>query len=239
MARPTFEDVIQAWTADYNSAREDMDDTLMQELKLSTNLLQLLAEGKSVSAVQVAEQTGLSLDQIQAVFDHFAAQGGEFDENGSLIGAALTLNPTPHHLTIDGRQLYAWCSLDTLFLPGLIGKTAEVESTDPVTGETIRLTITPEGVAGQSPSTTVLSITVPGLSCRTDGSCGPETGPKSEACSQMYFFASRESAETWLQDRPGIAILTVDEAWRLAKANWLDRRSQLQVKEKQAVQCVC
>lgn len=50
------------------------------------------------------------------------------------------------------------------------------------------------------------------------------TGPHSEACSQMHFFASHETAEIWLQDRPGIAIFTVEEAWQLAKENWLDRR---------------
>jgi hypothetical protein len=56
----------------------------------------------------------------------------------------------------------------------------------------------------------------------------------------MHFFASRESAETWLKNRPGIAILTVDEAWRLAKANWLDRRNQPQTKElAEAAQCAC
>lgn len=239
MARPTFEDVIRAWSSDYDSAVENMDDMFTRELKLSTSLLRLLAEGRPVPAVQVAEQTGLSLGQVQAIFDHFATQGGEFDEDRNLIGAALTLNPTSHRFIVDGHQLYAWCSLDTLFLPGLIGRPAKVSSTDPSTGETIQLTITPEGVADYTPSSTVLSITIPGLSCRTDGSCGPETGPESEACSQMHFFSSRESAETWLQDRPGIAILTVDEAWLLAKANWLDRSQKLKAKKQEARPCAC
>jgi hypothetical protein len=55
----------------------------------------------------------------------------------------------------------------------------------------------------------------------------------------MHYFASRESAETWLKDHPGVAIFTVDEAWQLAKANWLDRRRQLQVTKNEAVQCAC
>lgn len=239
MARPTFEDVLAAWSADYDSVEQENEEMLAQELNLSTTLLHLLSEGKAVSAVRLAEQTGLSPEQMQALFDHFAAQGGEFDEKGNLVGAALTLNSTPHQLTIDGRRLYAWCSLDTFFIPGLLGKSAEVTSTDPVTGDRIRLTVTPEGISKYDPATTHLSIAVPGLSCRTDGSCGPETGPESEACSQMHFFSSRQSAEKWLQGRSGIAILTVEEAWRLARVNWLDRRVRIQESDKNETLCAC
>jgi alkylmercury lyase len=236
MTQLSIEEVIQAWKADYTEAFQRADSAFSRELKLSTQLLRLLAEGKPVSAEQAAKEVGLPLGQVEAVFSHFAARGGEFDEDGNLVGAALTLNPTPHQLTIDGRRLYAWCSLDTLFLPGLIGKTAEVQSSDPVNGEAIHLTVTPEGVTEFRPSSAVLSITVPGISCRSDGSCGPETGPQSEACSQMHFFASRESAEAWLKDRPGIAVLSVDEAWRLAKTNWLDRRQLLKAKKQETME---
>lgn len=232
MARPTFDDVLAAWTADYDAVEQENEEMLAQELKLTTSFLHLLSEGKAVSAVRLAEQTGLSPEQVRGLFDHFAAQGGEFDEKGNLVGAALTLIPTPHQMTIDGRRLYAWCSLDSFFIPGLIGKTAEVASTDPVTGDTIRLTVSPDGISDYDPPTAHLSIAVPGLSCHIDGSSGPETGPESDACSQMYFFSSRQSAEMWLQERPEIAILTVEEAWRLAKTNWLDRRDRLQVSNK-------
>ena len=239
MRQLSTEEVIQAWTSDYTAKLERADSVLSQELKLSTKLLRLLAAGKPVSAEQAAKEADLPLEQVQATFSHFADRGGEFDEDGNLVGAALTLNPTPHQLIINGRRLYAWCSLDTLFLPGLIGKTAEVQSNDPITAEVIRLTVTPEWVAEYHPSSTVLSVTVPGISCRTDGSCGPETGPQSEACSQMRFFASRESAEVWLKDRPGIAVLTVDEAWQLAKANWIDRRRQMEASNQEIASCAC
>lgn len=229
MARPTFEDVIAAWTADYDAVEQENEEMLELEFKLTTHLLHLLSKGKRVSAGQLAERTGLSREQVQALFDNYAAQGGEFDEDGNLVGAALTLNPTIHEVTIDGHLLYAWCSLDTFFIPGLMGKTAEVASTDPVTGDTIQLTVTPDGIPHYDPATTHLSIAVPGLSCRIDGSSGPHTGPESEACNQMYFFSSRQSAEMWVQESPGIAIFTVDEAWQLAKANWLDRRDRLQM----------
>ena len=78
------------------------------------------------------------------------------------------------------------------------------------------------------PSSTVLSITIPGVSCSIScqSDCAddaPQTGPQSDACSQMFFFHNAHAAEQWVVDHLGVAILTVDEAWQLAKANWLDR----------------
>ena len=47
---------------------------------------------------------------------------------GLSIAAA---NMSPHQLMIDGRRLSASCAWDTLFLPSLLGKPAEVESRSP------------------------------------------------------------------------------------------------------------
>jgi hypothetical protein len=138
--------------------------------------------------------------------------------------------PLKSHLrfAVNGRTLYASCALDTIFLPGLLGETAEVESTCPVTGEAIRLTITPDGVTQYSPAGTVLSIAVPGVSCNREEADG-EADRARESCQQMYFFSTRTAAEQWIKDYPGVVILTVEDAWQLAKAHWIDRRRQQQV----------
>jgi len=219
----TTDEVIEAWTGQYGEMTAELEEMLALEIKLTSIFLQILSEGQPVSAARLADEVGMPVEQIAAIYEQFAARGGEFDEDGNLVGASLTLNPTPHYFRVKGNDLYAWCSLDTIFIPGLIGETAVVESTDPVSGEPVHLTITPNGVKEYSPGSTVLSISVPGISCRTEASTGPDTGPQSETCSQMHFFTSRETAETWLKDRPGIAIFTVEEAWQLAKAHWLDR----------------
>ncbi len=224
MTTLTTDEVIKAWTGQYGEMTEELEEMLKLEVRLTSSFLQILSEGQPVSAAQLAGVVNMPVEQLEAIFEQFAARGGEFDEDGNLVGASLTLNPTPHHFRVKGNDLYTWCSLDTLFLPGLIGETAVIKSTDPVSGEPIHLTITPHKVEEYCPSSTVLSIAVPGISCRTETSTGPDTGPQSEACSQMYFFTSRETAETWLKDSPGIAIFTVEEAWQLAKAHWLDRR---------------
>jgi alkylmercury lyase len=215
----TTDEVIRKWVESDDALQAENKGILVRGFQIhGPSLLSLLAQGRPVTAEQLATKTDRPVTQIQSFFEKLAVYGAEFDENGNLVGAALTLNPTRHRFLISGRTLYAWCALDTLFLPAMLGETADVKSTCPVTGETIRLTITPRNVAGYSPESTVLSITVPGISCSRR-----KTGPGSDTCSQIHFFSSRTAAESWCQDRPGIAIFTVEEAYRLARANWLDR----------------
>ena len=38
----------------------------------------------------------------------------------------------------------------------------------------------------------------------------------------MHFFSSREGASKWANERPGTAILTVEEAFRLAREVWIE-----------------
>jgi alkylmercury lyase len=220
----TVEEVIEAWKSRFDDESDSELSLLNERYSLTSLLLSLLADGYPVSATQLAERSGLTLEHIETTFNRFKIAGGEFDNVGNLVGAALTLNSTPHRFRVNGKQLFTWCSLDAIFLPGLLEQTAEVESTCPVTGEPIRLTIAPDGIVAANPEQAVLSITIPGVSCATGDSCAPnKTGPKSDACSQMHFFSSREAAEIWLIDHPGVVIFSLDEAYRLARENWIDR----------------
>lgn len=224
------DEVIDAWASRTDSRINEENSLINEGISLTTQLLKLLAKGLPVSSEMLAVQSGLPLEQIEALFDKFESNGGEFNEDGNLVGAALTLNPTPHRFRVNGKQLFTWCSLDAIFLPGLLEQTAEVESACPVTGDPIRLTITPDGIVEANPKQVVLSITIPGVSCDIGDSRTPnKTGPRSDACSQMHFFSSREAAEVWLIDHPGVVIFTLNEAYRLARENWIDRMRKPEV----------
>ena len=84
------------------------------------------------------------------------------DEAGNIVGAALTTRETPHKVRVGGRDLYAWCALDTLFIPGLLGETADVESRCSSSGEPIRLTVSPDSIDACEPPGTWLSVFLPG-----------------------------------------------------------------------------
>lgn len=225
----TVESVIDAWTSERNQIVEANPEAVHFSMHLTDTVLKILAKGKPATAKAVAHQAELPLSEVEETFELIQKQGGEFDNMGNLVGLALTLNPTPHLFRVNGHDLFTWCSLDAMFIPGLLGTTAEVLSTCPVTNQSIKLTITPDGVADFSPATTVLSITVPGVSCRRDDDAPekPKTGPSSDGCSQMYFFSSPEAAEEWLAGRSGIAIFTIEDAYRLASINWIERRKKV------------
>ena len=142
----------------------------------------------------------------KTLFEQDKAQGGEWDAAGRVVGNVLTLNPTKHHFRVNGKELYTWCSLDAMHLPGLLGRMAEVESTDPISGEEIHLTIPPDSMPSYQPPGTVLSIML---------KPGDRGGPQSPLCSQMLFFASRKNAESWSQDHPEATIMMVEEVFHL------------------------
>lgn len=220
-----MEEVIAAWAAPVERKLAEDPERVRRGYYLTQHLLRLLAEGRPVAVEKLATRAGVPLEVVTDAFQEIKKRGGEFDEEDRIVGNALTLNPTTHHFVINDRTLYTWCSLDAIFLPGLLEETAEVESTCPVTGKRIQLIITPDGVTQYSPAGTVLSIAVPGVSCNQEAP-SDETDraiPARESCQQMYFFHSRAAAEAWVRDYPGVVIFTIEEAWQLAKVHWINR----------------
>lgn len=163
------DDVIRAWTATQAGMSQEEIDRRILGL---TAMVRAIAEGSPVSPERYATATGLPPERVSELFKDLSAAGVQFDAEGNLVGAGLTPLPTPHRFRVKGRDLYAWCALDTLFLPGLLGETAEVWSTCPTTGDEIRLTVSPEAEVEYTPREAVVTIVVPGSSTPT-GATGP------------------------------------------------------------------
>ena len=174
--------------------------------------VRLLAGGEPVSASMVADKLGIPGSLAQSVFETSRGKG-EWDDEGRLVGSALTLIPTPHHFKIMDKELFTWCAHDTILLPGLLGMTAEVTSPDPLTGDEIKLVITPEGPETYLPESAVVTIFQAEQ---------PATGPDSAVCTNSHYFTSRSTADSWSQDRPGITIMTIEDAFTQVKQNLLD-----------------
>jgi alkylmercury lyase len=84
-----------------------------------------------VALERLAAAAGWSVEGVEAALS--AQASAERDDQGHLVGLALTLRPTSHRFTVDGRNLFAWCASDTLMLPVMLGRPALVESTCPQT----------------------------------------------------------------------------------------------------------
>lgn len=170
-------------------------------------LLRLLAEGEPVTVPELAAASGQSENTIRQGLA--AVPDTEYDEEGRVIGLALTMRPTPHRFTAAGEQLYTWCALDTLFLPALIGKASIIESTSPGSGTPVRVTTGADGtVKSVQPATAVVSLISP-------QGAGPV---RSSFCNQIHYFASREDAQPWLEVHPGGEVLDIEAAHRAGAA---------------------
>lgn len=203
MSTPSLADLRTAW-----SARTGVVNDIAHR-----DAIDLLADGEPATPAALAEAAGLSVDEAVAHIEHAGRVGVEV-EGGAIVGCALTLRPTQHRFRVRGHDLYTWCGFDALFLPIMLGERAEVASTCPVTGSEIRLTVEPDGtVSAVEPAGVVVGIVGEQIT-----SCCPTTGPQSDVCTQMPFFASLEAGERWLADHPGVAIVDLDDAREVARA---------------------
>jgi alkylmercury lyase len=166
-------------------------------------VLPLLAEGEPVTLDQVAAASSRPVEDIEAALRQHP--GVDWDERGRLAGFGLTLRPTPHRFTFDGRTIYGWCATDTLIFPVALGLSGMIESTCPATGQPIRIAVTPQGVEKVDPSGAVVSL------------IRPESvdDMRAEACDLGGFFASREATTEWLAAHPEGIVHTIEEDFQM------------------------
>ena len=160
----------RAWASDYAGLSQGETD---QRVRAFRAMVRGIAEEGVLTAQRFGELMGLEPSMAREVFAGLSAAGMQTDESGNILGAALTVHETPHRCRIAGKQLYAWCALDTLFIPGLLGETADVESTCPSSGDAIRLTVSPERIDACEPSSIWLSVFLPGSYSRQVGPASP------------------------------------------------------------------
>jgi alkylmercury lyase len=158
-----------------------------------------------VSPEHVASVLGLAREEALEMLRQ--RPGIEWDEAGNIVGAGLTLRPTPHRFQLKGRTLFTWCALDSLMFPGLVGQTVQVESPCASTGRPVRVTVTPEGVKQVEPLDAVVSLVAPEAS--------PDV--RRVFCDYVNFFYSAEVATGWLAEHPGATTLPVAEAYQLGR----------------------
>ncbi len=122
--------------------------------RLSIELYRQLARGEPVSQESLAEALGVPTREITALLEDEQLKGWVFyDDDQHVIGfRGLAIREMPHRFEVEGRTLYTWCAIDSLFIPDLLGKPAKVESRDPHTGTAITLTVTPDGVESVEPA---------------------------------------------------------------------------------------
>jgi len=180
-----------------------------EEKQVALTLYRLLSEGEAVSSTMLAAALMLPRESIEAYLK--AWPGIDFDDENKVIGFwGLSLDETQHHFQANGKRLYTWCAWDTLFIPQLLGKTAQVQSRCAVTKGAIRLRVSPEAISNLSPTDTVLSFITPDAAKVQDNVV-------QHFCRYVRFFASADSGRHWISEHPGTSLLSIAEAFRLGQ----------------------
>ncbi|GMR16882.1 MAG: organomercurial lyase MerB [Gammaproteobacteria bacterium] len=179
------------------------------EQTLALILYRLLSLGKHVNVLQIQTETDLTTSIIeQALHDWPDIL---FDDDQQVIGFwGITVQPMTHRMVVDDHVCYAWCAWDTLFIPELLNKVVKVESRCPVTNNNIELIVSPTHAESANGKPLYLSFLQPDMDKLNDDIT-------SNFCHFVYFFDSKQIAEQWLAEHPSTFLLTLDEAFKIAK----------------------
>ena len=182
-----------------------------EQQQIASKIYNLLSEGNPVSIEMVANSLDMDKDSVKRITDEWG--GIYYNDEGNIIGYwGLATEKMGHSFKLDEKTLYTWCAWDTLFIPQIIGKTAVVESIDPVTKKTIKLTVTPsDGISDVYPPETVISFMIPDTEkVRAD--------VIKSFCHYIHFFESKYSAEEWISEnekKNELLILSIEEAYTI------------------------
>ncbi len=184
-------------------------------------LWQLLTNGRPISPEQV-DQTLAELNISREVLTRLQA-GLEYDDQGNILAAVgLSLNPaSSNRLRINGHTLFTWCAWDTLFIPLFLNQPVVIDALSPMTGDTIRIKPTREGVEYYEPESAVVSIVVPKTGAVSAAISAEEVW--NVFCHHVHFFSSREAAAEWFGDKQhDPIILSIEEGYALGRIRFED-----------------
>ena len=171
-------------------------------------LVRLLARGYPVTREHLVSVLQMTAEQVGEVLAALADL--EVDPSGNVVGWGLTFIPTPHHFRVNGQTFYIWCALDALIYPALLQVTANVESSCPVSGTLVSLSVTPTGVHDLAPPGSVVSLVIPEQGSACDRGRG-------SFCNRSLFFRSRQDALTWRASSPTARLLSVADAYQVGR----------------------
>ena len=194
------------------------------EQRLSLELYRLLSGGQPVARAVLADRLQVSGEIVDRILDGWPGVVSDSELRiigywGLSIAGAYT---SPYQLTIEGQRLSAWCAWDTLFLPELLGKPAEVEAQSPGQAGSVKLIVTATNVDHVEPEDAHVSFLMPDAGeVRKD--------IVTTFCHFVHFFPSRPAGKAWAAQHPGTFILSVAEAHAIAR-----RKNQAQYGEAMA-----
>lgn len=199
--RPSIEEISNAIVTGFVQMTDE-------EQRLAQAVYRLVGRGRPAALGDIAREAGWPVDDVEQRLDTWPA--GFRNEDGAVVGFwGLAAEPVTHHrIDLDGiGTAWTWCAGDALFIPGVLGTSARVESVCSTTGAPVRLTVNPDGVSDVEPASTAVSLLLP------DRPIGDDVREK--LCHYVLFFASPDAAQGWVNANPGTFWLPVADAFEV------------------------
>lgn len=159
------------------------------------------------SAVEVREAAEQLMTDAEQALETLAREDLiHRDVDGEItVAYPFSGRPTAHHVRFPlGHEVDAMCAIDALGIAPMFEEQVEVDSCDPVSGEKIRVRVTPAGEAKWRPESATV---VAGVLDRQSDSCHG-------CCPVLNFFVSAANAVRWLTDHPEVRgqVISIPEA---------------------------
>ncbi len=199
------------WTA-FEKALADFP---AEEQRVAVTLYRELARGRPVTADRLAAALDIPPENARDALARGPLRAFAYlDDEKRVAGfGGLAVAPMQHELRLKGRKLWTWCAWDTLFIPRILGESAEVASPDPETGEIVRLSISPECIEAAKPRDALVSFLLPAA----DDFDRSAANVMASFCHYVFFFATRESGERWAARHRGTFLYSLEDAFELGR----------------------
>jgi alkylmercury lyase len=177
---------------------------------LSLAIYRLLAKGKAVQVTDLASAMNVTALEIEELISLVPASAYDRARDQSFVSfIGLSTIPAAHQFKVGAQILYTWCVFDALFLPAILRQQAVLTTACPSTGQTIEVTVSPDGVKSAMPPQPVMSIIAPD----TDACCSDLRGA---FCNQINLFADRAAFSSWSKRGDADDCISLDDAFTLA-----------------------
>ncbi len=186
-----------------------------EERRLGLEIYRQLSHGEPVSKSRLAEALEVATPGVDDLLGHPNLKCLTYvDNEGRIIGfGGLAVREMPHQFKVDGRTLYTWCAWDSLFIPGILGLEAEVESPAPGSTARVRLRVAPDEVKHVEPRSAVMSFLLP--SAQTFQADALKA--MASFCHYIFFFSDPEMAAAWTSSHPDTTVISVPDAFELGR----------------------
>jgi alkylmercury lyase len=198
----------------WESLRPHLRPFSPDEQRAAIALYRELAKGHPVEATQLARALAISTTESHALLQRDAIKSFIYsDQENRVLFGGLAAAPMHHRFNVGGRELSTWCAWDSLFIPEILGCRVHVASPDPDSGEIVRLVVSPDRIESVHPKDAVISFIRP--DAEVFGTSAVNVMAK--FCHFIFFFASQESGERWIEKHPGTFVYSLDDAFALAR----------------------